>query len=194
MSEQVRQARIGKEMERLSRDPPPGIMIWKDDDAEGAEKDLFKARITPPDDTPYRGGCFELEIRIPQRYPFEAPIIRFATKIFHPNVDEQGRICLDSLKLPPNGSWKPSLNLGQVLAQIQILMGEPGLSDPLLKDVAELYKDDRERFRQIASEWTAKYAMSSGQIRLGTPDRKRTKLITSDTAEEEKEENTVLNE
>jgi ubiquitin-conjugating enzyme E2 T len=192
MSEQIRQARIGKELERLNNDPPPGILVWRDD-IDGTEKDVIKARITPPDDTPYRGGCFDLEIRIPQRYPFEAPAVRFVTKIFHPNVDEQGRICLDSLKLPPNGSWKPSLNLAQILAQVQILMGEPGLADPLMKDIAEMYKDDRERFRQIASEWTTKYAMHSSNASFeSTSDSKRSKVETS--AEVEKEENSALNE
>lgn len=45
------------------------------------------------------------------RYPFEPPKVTFCTKIYHPNIDDQGRICLDLLKLPPNGSWKPSHNI-----------------------------------------------------------------------------------
>ena len=51
--------------------------------------------------TPYAGGVFELDITITDRYPFEPPKFRFLTPIFHPNIDEGGRICLDTLKMPP---------------------------------------------------------------------------------------------
>ena len=42
------------------------------------------------------------------RYPFEPPKVCFLTPIFHPNIDDKGRICLDVLKMPPQSSWKPS--------------------------------------------------------------------------------------
>lgn len=111
-----------------------------------------------PAGTPFEGGRFILDVRLTPQYPFDAPGFRFVTKIYHPNVDESGRICLDSLKLPPAGSWRPSLNLAQVLSQIQILLGEPGLGDPLRPEVAELYKNDRDQFDRVAKEWTLKHA------------------------------------
>lgn len=157
----VRKNRIRKEIQHLLREPPPGILFWSeggDADLDSNEERTFSARLAGPLGSCYEGGSFYVEIRLGVRYPFEAPGLRFITKIFHPNVDEAGRICLDSLKLPPAGSWRPSLNLHQVLSQISILLVEPGLSDPLMKDAAELYKNDRERFFQIAKEWTAKYA------------------------------------
>ena len=45
------------------------------------------------------------------RYPFEPPKVHFLTRIYHPNIDDKGRICLDVLKMPPQGSWKPAHNL-----------------------------------------------------------------------------------
>ena len=44
------------------------------------------------------GGIFKLELFLPDDYPMTPPKIRFLTKIFHPNVDKLGRICLDVLK------------------------------------------------------------------------------------------------
>jgi ubiquitin-conjugating enzyme E2 N len=44
------------------------------------------------------GGVFKLELFLPDDYPMAPPKIRFLTKIFHPNVDKLGRICLDVLK------------------------------------------------------------------------------------------------
>lgn len=47
------------------------------------------------------GGIFKLELFLPDDYPMTPPKIRFLTKIFHPNIDKLGRICLDVLKSMP---------------------------------------------------------------------------------------------
>ena len=59
------------------------------------------------------------------RCTFISCLVTFATKVYHPNIDTAGRICLDLLKVPPKGSWKPNLNLALVLKSIRLLLSEP---------------------------------------------------------------------
>lgn len=108
--------------------------------------------------TPYAYGMFELEISVPDRYPFEPPQIRFLTPIYHPNIDDAGRICLDLLKMPPHGAWKPSLNISSLLISIQVLMAEPNPDDGLMADIASEYKQNRPLFTQKATAFTKDFA------------------------------------
>jgi ubiquitin-protein ligase len=66
--------------------------------------DKIQAQIQGPEDTPYENGVFYLDVGIPERYPLDPPQVRFVTPVYHPNIDSAGRICLDTLKMPPKVS------------------------------------------------------------------------------------------
>ena len=61
--------------------------------------------------------------------------MRFVTRVYHPNIDGEGRICLDLLNMPPKGAWKPSLNVSTVLASIGLLLSDPNPDDGLVTDI-----------------------------------------------------------
>lgn len=143
--------RIIKETERLVSDPVPGIVATPKED----NLRHFDVVIDGPDQSPYAGGKFELELFLPDDYPMCAPKVRFLTKIYHPNIDKLGRICLDVLK----DNWSPALQIRTILLLIQALLGQPNPDDPLANDVADHWKENLADAQKVAREWTAKYAV-----------------------------------
>jgi ubiquitin-protein ligase len=120
---------------------------------------LIHAQLRGPADTVYSDGLFKVEVAVPPRYPFEPPRCRFLTRIHHPNIDSAGRICLDTLNMPPKGSWNPSSNLCTVLQTIQQLMSEPNPDDGLQADVTKQFREQRAVFDMQARSMTKQYAM-----------------------------------
>ncbi|CAL1282044.1 unnamed protein product [Larinioides sclopetarius] len=148
--------RLKKELERFQTQPMSGISCWPTDNLYE-----LKASVMGPDGSPYENGVFYIDIQIPDKYPFIPPSVRFVTPIYHPNVDDSGRICLPSLKSPPQGAWKPNMNLASILVDIQLLMAEPNFNDPLRSELAHEYQVNRESFMKNAREQTVKHAMQS---------------------------------
>lgn len=75
--------RIIKETQRLMLEPVPGISAVPDD----KNARYFHVIVTGPEDSPFEGGIFKLELFLPEEYPMTAPKVRFITKIYHPNID-----------------------------------------------------------------------------------------------------------
>mmetsp|Transcript_14771 Transcript_14771/g.44484 ORF Transcript_14771/g.44484 Transcript_14771/m.44484 type:complete len:154 (-) Transcript_14771:255-716(-) len=142
--------RIVKETQRLLQDPVTGISATPYED----NLRYFRVMICGPEDTPYAGGQFMLELFLPTDYPMAPPKVRFLTRIYHPNVDKLGRICLDILK----DKWSPALQIRTVLLSIQALLSAPNPDDPLDNDIAALWTADEEQAHVNAREWTERYA------------------------------------
>jgi ubiquitin-conjugating enzyme E2 D/E len=120
-------------------------------------EDMFhwQATIMGPSDSPYAGGVFLVTIHFPPDYPFKPPKVAFKTKVFHPNINSNGSICLDILK----EQWSPALTVSKVLLSICSLLTDPNPDDPLVPEIAHMYKTDRVKYESTARSWTQKYAM-----------------------------------
>ncbi len=142
--------RITRELKALKEDPPANCS------AGPLSDDMFRwqATLMGPTDTPYEGGVFFLNIDFSQDYPYKPPRIRFDTKIYHPNINSGGGICLDILK----EQWTPALTLAKVLLSICSLLTDPNPDDPLMPKIAYLYKTNIKEYKSRARLWTQKYA------------------------------------
>mmetsp|Transcript_39123 Transcript_39123/g.97914 ORF Transcript_39123/g.97914 Transcript_39123/m.97914 type:complete len:162 (+) Transcript_39123:106-591(+) len=135
--------RLLADFRSLQSDAPEGISASPVSDDNMF---IWEATIVGPDETPWEGGIFSLTIRIPPNYPDRPPNVRFTTEMFHPNVFEDGNLCLDIIQ----DQWKPIYTIGTVLTSIQSLLTDPNCSSPANTEAAKLFqKDPKEYARKV---------------------------------------------
>ncbi|KAF9168653.1 hypothetical protein BGX20_011272 [Mortierella sp. AD010] len=130
------------------------------------------SRFPGPPGTPYEGGMFQVDIVLPDTYPFQPPNVKFDTKVYHPNVSSQtGVICLDILKQ----QWSPVLTISSTLLSVQSLLCTPEPNDPQDAQVASQYLNNYAAFLETARFWTECYAKPEpGDVLFGTSFRQST--------------------
>ena len=136
-----------------------GCSIGRDEN----NKNLVKATIIGPEKTPFYGGFYKLNIKFPENYPSNAPSVLFDTKIFHPNVYDNGSICIEVLN-----NWNPNYSIIDILEAIYILLVTPNENSPANKEAGNMIKNDKQcvkdgkpnphTYEKKASEWNSKYA------------------------------------
>lgn len=148
-----RTRRILKELQDVQQDVESGITVTPVTEGDISHlKGIFKG----PPETPYQGGEFIIDIKIPQDYPFKPPRMQFDTRVYHPNISSQtGAICLDILK----DKWSPVLTIKASLISLQSLLQDPEPNDPQDAEVARHYLSDKAGFEATAKQWTEKYAL-----------------------------------
>jgi ubiquitin-conjugating enzyme E2 D/E len=143
--------RILREFTDLQKEPVPGCSAGP---VEESNIYHWSGMIVGPEGSPYSGGVFEVDIHFPTDYPFKPPKITFKTKIFHPNINAHGGICLDILK----DQWSPALTITKVLLSISSLLTDANPNDPLVPEIAHIYTTNRAEFDRMAREWTLRHA------------------------------------
>lgn len=114
----------------------PGSLVGSTTDPQAK-----RLKLTSQGDSPYSGGVFFLSIHFPTDYPFKPPKVNFTTRIYHPNINSNGSICLDILR----DQWSPALTIskGAPSAPSRLYLSNPS-SSPLV-DLLDAYRPQPRR-------------------------------------------------
>eukprot|EP00095_Tigriopus_kingsejongensis_P001341 maker-scaffold1057_size73593-snap-gene-0.30 protein:Tk01341 transcript:maker-scaffold1057_size73593-snap-gene-0.30-mRNA-1 annotation:"ubiquitin-conjugating enzyme e2-32 kda" len=115
------------------------------------EDNLFEweMAIFGPPDTLYQGGYFKTQLKFPNDYPYSPPTVRFLTKVWHPNVYENGDLCISILHPPvddpqsgelPCERWNPTQNVRTIMLSVVSLLNEPNTYSPANVDASVMYR------------------------------------------------------
>ncbi|KAI8800993.1 ubiquitin-conjugating enzyme/RWD-like protein [Cladochytrium replicatum] len=133
------QIRLQKDLADMDKLPRTMTLTFPNPD------DMFNFGLTiAPDEGFYKSGTFRFTIYVNANYPHEPPKVLCTQKIYHPNIDLEGNVCLNILR----EDWKPVLNINSIIVGLQYLFLEPNADDPLNKEAAEVLRSNRRLFEQ----------------------------------------------
>uniref|UniRef100_A0A1D1XXS8 NEDD8-conjugating enzyme Ubc12 n=1 Tax=Anthurium amnicola TaxID=1678845 RepID=A0A1D1XXS8_9ARAE len=108
-----------------------------------------------PDEGYYLGGTFVFTFVVSPSYPYEPPKVKCKTKVYHPNIDLEGNVCLNVLR----EDWKPVLNINTIIYGLNHIFTHPNDEDPLNHDAAAVLRDNPRLF-----ETNVRRAMAGGYV------------------------------
>eukprot|EP00922_Rhytidocystis_sp_ex-Travisia-forbesii_P029175 GHVS01042727.1.p1 GENE.GHVS01042727.1~~GHVS01042727.1.p1 ORF type:complete len:163 (-),score=23.46 GHVS01042727.1:188-676(-) len=127
--------RIISDIMRLSSDPPHGVAAAPFDN----NIMFFHAVIAGPEETLWETASFHMLIHFSEEYPSEPPDVRFLSRMFHPNIYIDGKICLDILQ----NQWSAMYDISAVLTSIQSLLNDPNPNSPANPEAARIFTEDK---------------------------------------------------
>lgn len=148
----------------------------------------FSVVFKGPKDSPYENGIWQIEVLLPEHYPYKSPSIGFSNKIYHPNIDEaSGSVCLDVI----NQTWSPMYELKNIFdVFLPQLLIYPNPTDPLNSQAAKLLLSNKEKYEETVKNHVMKHA--SSEIKL-KKEVKELKIIQKQQSTKVKEEDELSN-
>jgi len=149
------------------------IDIQKADDLNASiglenDDDLFLWNIVfeGPEDSLYEGGYFKAQLKFPDDYPNNPPQMTFKTKMWHPNIHSDGKVCISILHPPgvdalnaqekAEERWRPILGVEAILISVISMLNDPNIDSPANLDASVQFRDDPEAYKKQVRKLTAR--------------------------------------
>ncbi|XP_066491143.1 ubiquitin/ISG15-conjugating enzyme E2 L6 [Tiliqua scincoides] len=143
--------RVARELDEIRRSE---FRCFRNIEVDKTNVLLWKGLLVP-DEPPYNKGAFRIEISFPCEYPLKPPKVRFKTEIYHPNVDEEGHVCLPIIS---DENWNPTTRINHVIQALIMLVNKPEPAYPLRAALAEEFDKDKKRFLSKAEDHTCMFS------------------------------------
>jgi ubiquitin-conjugating enzyme E2 G1 len=150
---------LRRQFRELSRNPPDGISVGLDD-----EDNIFKwdMMIIGPPDTLYEEGFFKATLEFPRDFPNMPPVMRFTSTMWHPNIYEDGKVCISILHPPGEDAfnasetsdmrWRPIHGVESIIVSVISMLSDPNDDSPANIDAAVMWRNDRKEFKRRVRE------------------------------------------
>jgi len=139
----------------LSKNPIDLVSVGLVDDNNVHEWEIL---VMGPDGTDYESGFFKARLIFPSDFPNMPPTMTFTSDMWHPNVYEDGRVCISILHPPGEDAmnsqesaderWRPILGVEQILVSVISMLSDPNDESPANLDAAVQWRNDRKAFKK----------------------------------------------
>jgi ubiquitin-conjugating enzyme E2 G1 len=139
----------------LAKNPIDLVSVGLIDDSNLYDWEIL---MMGPDGTLYEGGFFKARLVFPPDFPNLPPTMTFISEMFHPNIYEDGRVCISILHPPGEDEfnsqesaderWRPILGVEQILISVLSMLSDPNDESPANLDAAVMWRNDRLAFKK----------------------------------------------
>ena len=145
---------ILKNKDIFDNDPIDGVSINEIDEINPY---IWNIIIIGPKDTPYEGGLFYATIKFPNNYPLYPPEFKFINPPYHPNIYDDGKVCISILHPPGDDDWgyekseerwRPIHTFNSIIISIMSLLSSPNDESPANIEAAKLWRNDKIKFQE----------------------------------------------
>ena len=152
----IARGRLVEERKCWRKDHPHGFVAKPRTKPDGTQDTLlWDVTIPGKKNTIWEGGRFKMQMHFTDEYPTKPPTCIFTPALFHPNVYDDGKVCLSILN--PTKGWKPSTTINQILIGIQEVLDNPNNDDAAQQRPYEASARDRPRYERTVREFAARF-------------------------------------
>jgi len=136
-----------------NKDPIDGFFCEPTDDP-------FKWKFTllGPHDTPFEGEILNGRIIFTHLFPNVPPTFEFTSKLFHPNIYTDGKVCVSTLLDVRDNNfydqdgekWSPVNTIQSIILSIMLIIQDPNTDSPANIEAAKLLREDKKKYYRLA--------------------------------------------